>query len=1331
MRTQFKRILSLGLVLLSIAMLLPMTLSPASAAQSGTVSQTEISKVLSYYSGGTKSSTMEYDCGNSVTEGGEKSYLTVVTKTTAAHFTSFQTKLKNAGYTVQSERTVLSNTTSPNSFGSYLAPDGSYRVYTYHFPGYSETRIIIDTEERTVSGFTYEPQTGVTVEPKLVLWSLPMSINGYGYGERVSENHFDQRNCGAMVVIRMPDNSLFIHDGGDVQQWNDEACDKFVEFCRELTGTPTGEKMVINTWFLSHAHCDHFQGFHRFINLKHDEFDIKNIMYNIDVERKGGSQDLSGVMGLLKRFYPDVQYYKPHTGEVLDIAGVKLDVIYTLEDRYLPNSSGKLITDTGNKGGTYRADMYKSDGKSDFNDTCTVVKVIFSNGVSSILYADMNLAETILLKVYPDSVLKNDIMMMPHHGHNTHIDLVNKAKAKTYLYTQHKSAVYGPDNDVTTLDMYGTYRENIRDRFIAMFPGMNVPAGTESVDYDVFWEGTETVTIDINKLGNGETEYYTTEPAMSFAYTGWGIMDPSSDPVDPSDVLLSVSDPVTEAEVATTTNTNRFNPVGTGTLQENGRYVVMHKQSGTIMSYDAVCVTPGRPNKADSLRPATTTPLDSTASDIYYRNEKDQVYIAHSNRAKAMWILHQEGTATDAKLVDGSSDGGVGPWFGGKAYGEVWLNKGNATEWNADGTRGEGRNGVYWTAVHGEDNNSTETQYRFLDPRYIDENWVKTSAPTGDDASNPKKRYVIEDLGNGDFLVYWSSVSGETLGFLTCDTDGNWGVKKYTKTTNDFYPAIPTKGSEELESLKLKFFQYKVFNDLKTISFTGSKVYNITPDATMDQLLSYIQENITLKDMTRWEMGVSCSGTTPKIGYYYLKFNTSYPSSDYEQYTVRVLYRNDDNTDTEITTLTVNVLNQSLEFAGATAFSATDGDEKDAICANIANSITVTSILRNTAGVFSSQTVPYSGVPTAGSYWLDFGSDTASNYDYLVNVNYRRYDGRDILVKTLGVSVEEAVAGTIDLIGATLSFEDEILTNLYYTISNVEATEMGLLTWSASPEDATIGNAENIFTDAVYNSDTGRYMIQTAGIAAKNLGDDIYMRIYAKTKNGIIYSNVTSYSPKKYALSRLKNSTDPQMKALCVAMLNYGAAAQEYFGYKTDDLMNAELTDEQKSLVTAYDAGLFAGAVQAEASKTRNFPNTAGFSSKAATVSFEGAFAINYYFVPSEEATGGMTLYYWSAGAYANADVLSIENVTGIISAEVTGENLYWAQVSGIAAKQLDDTFYVAAVYTDGEGEGHCTGVIAYSLSKYCLSKAVDGNEMQQLASAAAMYGYHAKLYFD
>lgn len=72
----------------------------------------------------------------------------------------------------------------------------------------------------------------------------------------------------------------------------------------------------------------------------------------------------------------------------------------------------------------------------------------------------------------------------------------------------------------------------------------------------------------------------------------------------------------------------------------------------------------------------------------------------------------------------------------------------------------------------------------------------------------------------------------------------------------------------------------------------------------------------------------------------------------------------------------------------------------------------------------------------------------------------------------------------------------------------------------------------------------------------------------------------------------------------------------------------------------------------------------------------------------------------------------------------------YWGQASGIATKELDRTYYVAGVYTDEAGNSCCTGVIAYSLSKYCMGKAVDGNEMQELAENTAMYGYYAEAYF-
>lgn len=245
------------------------------------------------------------------------------------------------------------------------------------------------------------------------------------------------------------------------------------------------------------------------------------------------------------------------------------------------------------------------------------------------------------------------------------------------------------------------------------------------------------------------------------------------------------------------------------------------------------------------------------------------------------------------------------------------------------------------------------------------------------------------------------------------------------------------------------------------------------------------------------------------------------------------------------------------------------------------------------------------------------------------------------------------------------------------------------------------------------------------------MGDTRYYAAFAKCSDGTyVYSNLYDYSPKKYALSRLEKSTDENMKALCVAMLNYGAAAQSYFGYKTDDLMNASLTAEQQALVKTYSADLFAGAVAADSSKVGEFVKTeSGFSRRKASVSFEGAFAINYYFAPDADMDGDITFYYWTPEAYAAADLLTVDNASGKMTMMDAGDGSYWAQITGISAKQLDDTFYVAAVYTS-DSSMRCTGIVPYSLSKYCLNHAVDGNEMQELSAATAIYGYHAKAYF-
>ena len=315
----------------------------------------------------------------------------------------------------------------------------------------------------------------------------------------------------------------------------------------------------------------------------------------------------------------------------------------------------------------------------------------------------------------------------------------------------------------------------------------------------------------------------------------------------------------------------------------------------------------------------------------------------------------------------------------------------------------------------------------------------------------------------------------------------------------------------------------------------------------------------------------------------------------------------------------------------------------------------------------------------------------------------------------------------------SLSFEDEILVNYYYAVSDMtDVVEQGMLVFYEAPIAADIAAADEVYTDSVYAEALGWYMNTTTGIAAKRMGDSRYYAAYVKLADGsYVYSGLNEYSPKKYAYNMLgKSDTSEKQKILCVAMLNYGAAAQEYFGYNADALINAALTAEQKAMVAAYDASFFAGAVAADSSKTGNFVKTEGFTSKSASVSFEGAFAINYYFTPSAAVAGDVTMYIWTPKAYAAAEALTADNAEPVTMAPQS-DGSYWAQINGIAAKHLDETYYVAAVYTDAEGNTHCTGVIAYSLSKYCINNAVEGKAMQSLAANTAMYGYYAKLYFN
>ena len=309
---------------------------------------------------------------------------------------------------------------------------------------------------------------------------------------------------------------------------------------------------------------------------------------------------------------------------------------------------------------------------------------------------------------------------------------------------------------------------------------------------------------------------------------------------------------------------------------------------------------------------------------------------------------------------------------------------------------------------------------------------------------------------------------------------------------------------------------------------------------------------------------------------------------------------------------------------------------------------------------------------------------------------------------------------TIQPAAAGLAFKDEIHYNAYFTVENpgnAEIVEMGLLTWT-SEIDGNLENAENVLPGAV--EEGGILKVRSQPIPAKNMGDTVYMKVYLKLADGTyIYSELLNYSAKVYAANMLDNEkTDASIKALCVAMLNYGAAAQDYFGYKTDDLMNADLTDEQKALVSGYNEDMIPALNSAETDIVCN----GGFKSMTASVNFGGALGINYIFKPAKAMDGEMKLYVWTSADEA----LSFENASQVLTTEERAGK-YTARVGAIAARNAGETIYVCGVY-ESDGVQYSTGVLAYSVSAYCKALASTSGAFQPMAQAAAVYAYYANI---
>ena len=236
------------------------------------------------------------------------------------------------------------------------------------------------------------------------------------------------------------------------------------------------------------------------------------------------------------------------------------------------------------------------------------------------------------------------------------------------------------------------------------------------------------------------------------------------------------------------------------------------------------------------------------------------------------------------------------------------------------------------------------------------------------------------------------------------------------------------------------------------------------------------------------------------------------------------------------------------------------------------------------------------------------------------------------------------------------------------------------------------------------------------GIFAKELSVEVKVTILADGE--VIKTEV--YSVKEYAMKQIaKNNIPANLKTLLVDMLNYGTAAQIYFGYNTDNLANADLTEDQQAL---------ASQEVAELTSHKNAINAEGATVVLAGTALvlENAIETNYYLnlngANAEDLVAKIT--------YVDCLGNKVEEVVEGKDFVINGK-YHVVRFSGLGSREMR-TVYSMTVF-DKEGNV-VSGTYEYSIESYAvsqLSKATEGSDLYNVLIAMMKYGLSAESYFN
>lgn len=189
-------------------------------------------------------------------------------------------------------------------------------------------------------------------------------------------------------------------------------------------------------------------------------------------------------------------------------------------------------------------------------------------------------------------------------------------------------------------------------------------------------------------------------------------------------------------------------------------------------------------------------------------------------------------------------------------------------------------------------------------------------------------------------------------------------------------------------------------------------------------------------------------------------------------------------------------------------------------------------------------------------------------------------------------ATEETYA--IKLENGTALFGDNFGVSFYtYATTDVynSYTEAGLYVWKNVP--AAERTPENATVITATMNDSFAFVANYNDFVAKEMADVIAVQSYVKVIDGndvkTIASEVVEKSVAEYISEQYATTKDADLKKVLVAMLNYGAYAQTYFNYNTENLANAALAADEQAMDQEI---LYYATFDAVKGSTNNICNT-------------------------------------------------------------------------------------------------------------------------------------------